>query len=65
MTSRQRDLIQFIGSHAESKGFPPTIREIASALSVSPSTVAEQFAGIERLGAIRRTPNVSRGIKIL
>jgi len=62
LTSRQRQVLQFISSYADSNGYPPSQREIAGYLKVSGTLpVMKHLGALERKGYIRRD-SVNRGI---
>ena len=62
LTSRQRQVLQFISSYADSNGYSPSQREIAGHLKVSGTLpVMKHLSALERKGYIRRE-NVNRGI---
>jgi len=62
LTSRQRQVLQFISSYADSNGYPPSQREIAGYLKVSGTLpVMKHLGALERKGYIRRE-SVNRGI---
>lgn len=62
LTSRQRQVLQFVTSFADSHGFSPSQREIAGHLKVSGTLpVMKHLAALERKGYVRRE-NVNRGI---
>ena len=64
-TARRRCICSFITEFATHHGFPPTLREIGAAVGIaSTSAVTYQILALERLGAIRREPRVSRSITV-
>ena len=64
LTQRQRQVLQFITSFADSNGYPPSQREIAGHLHVSGTLpVMKHLDALERKGYIKRE-NVSRGITL-
>ena len=60
-----QQILTYICTVRNEKGFPPTIREIASAMGCSASTVMKYLGELEEEGLIRRTPGSSRAIKVL
>jgi repressor LexA len=55
-------IIDFIDDHE----YPPTIREMQKALSVSSSSVVTYWLRkLEASGAIKVTPGISRGIRVM
>src|SRR2546425_5931714 len=66
VTRRQREILDFISTHLESKGYAPSFEEIARQFGFqSLATVHEHLTNLERKGYIRRTPNESRAIEIV
>ena len=64
LTQRQRQVLQFITSFADSNGYPPSQREIAGHLKVSGTLpVMKHLDALERKGYIKRD-NVNRGITL-
>lgn len=64
LTGRQRQVLDFIASHIDGSGYPPTQREIARHLGVSGTLpVAKHLAALERKGCLRRDEG-SRGIAL-
>ncbi|MDD7805821.1 MAG: transcriptional repressor LexA [Endozoicomonas sp. (ex Botrylloides leachii)] len=65
LTKRQAEILSLIKSYIEDSGFPPTRAEIAEILGFkSPNAAEEHLRTLERKGAIKITPGISRGIKI-
>ncbi len=66
ITSRQRQILQFILQHIEAKGYPPTVREIGEAVNLSSSsTVHAHLRALEDSGLIKRDAVLTRAIKLL
>ncbi|MEP6922415.1 MAG: transcriptional repressor LexA [bacterium] len=66
VTSRQRQVYDFISRFIEAHKQPPTIAEIGTQFKMSSSaSVHSILSALEREGLIRRIPNVSRGIELL
>ena len=66
VTSRQRQVYEFIARYLETHNQPPTIAEIGKQFQMSsPASVHSILSSLEREGFIRRIPNVSRGIEII
>ena len=64
LTQRQRQVLQFILSYSDSKGFPPSQRDIAKHLNVSGTLpVMRHLDALERKGYIKRE-SVNRGITL-
>ena len=66
LTARQRGVLDTIRSAVETRGYPPSMREIGEAVGLtSPSSVAHQLAALERKGFLRRDPNRPRAIEVV
>jgi repressor LexA len=65
LTPRQRKVLDVISASVESRGYPPSMREIGEAVGLtSSSSVAHQLATLERKGFLRRDPNRPRAIEV-
>ena len=65
LTGRQSEILRFIHDHCERNGYPPTVREIGSAVGLaSPSTVHAHLAKLESAGHIRRDPTKPRAMLV-
>jgi repressor LexA len=65
LTPRQRQILAMIHDWVDRHGYPPTMREIASAVGLaSPSSVAHQLRVLEEHGHIRRDARGSRAVDI-
>jgi repressor LexA len=66
LTRRQREILNYVSTYIEAKGYAPSFEEIAKQFSFqSLATVHEHLTNLERKGYIRRTPNESRAIEIV
>lgn len=66
LSNRQQMILDFIKSEVETKGYPPSVREIAKAVGLaSSSTVHGHLSRIESKGYIRRDPTKPRAIEII
>ncbi|MEA2495808.1 MAG: repressor LexA, partial [Thermoleophilaceae bacterium] len=66
LTTRQQQIFDFIKRHTNEKGYPPTVRDIGSAIGLtSSSTVHAHLANLERLGLLRRDPTKPRAMEVL
>ncbi len=65
LTARQEQVLAYIRESLRDNGYPPTVREICSALELSsPSTVHAHLANLERLGLIKRDPTKPRALDV-
>jgi len=66
LTDRQRLVLETIKESVESRGYPPSMREIGERVGLtSPSSVAHQLTTLERKGYLRRDPNRPRAIEVM
>jgi repressor LexA len=66
LTPRQEQVLEFIRESVRANGYPPTVREICTALRLSsPSTVHAHLANLERLGLIKRDPTKPRALDVV
>ena len=66
LTSRQRQILEYIIEYEKEHGYPPTIREICEAFGISsPRGVSKHLEALEKKGYIERSKGRSRGIRIL
>ncbi len=65
LTDRQIRILEVIRESVESRGYPPSVREIGEAVGLrSPSSVHAQLAQLERGGYLRRDPSRPRAIEV-
>ncbi|MFO7773859.1 MAG: transcriptional repressor LexA [Dehalococcoidia bacterium] len=66
LSVKQERIINFVTDFLHDKGYPPTIRDIATGCGISStSVVAYNLNKLEQAGYIRRHSDISRGIKFL
>ena len=66
LSAKQQQIIDFIGTFLEDRGYPPTIRDIVDGCGISSTSVVDYNLKIlEKEGYIRRHREVSRGIELL
>jgi repressor LexA len=66
LTERQKEVFEFLKDFLRERGFPPTLREIASHFGLGgPKAPQKTLNILERKGYIRRVPGGSRAIEIL
>lgn len=66
LTPRQRRVLEVIKATVESRGYPPSIREVGDAVGLaSSSSVAHQLKMLEQKGFLRRDPNRPRALEVL
>jgi repressor LexA len=65
LTDRQREILHFIVTQQQDRGFPPSVREIGEAVGLtSPSTVHSHLATLQKRGYLRRDPTKPRAIEV-
>lgn len=65
LTPRQRKMLEVIRDTIETRGYPPSIREIAEAAGLSSSSsVAHQLKVLESKGYLRRDPHRPRAMEV-
>jgi repressor LexA len=63
LTERQREILTFIVKETESRGFPPTIREIGEQMDIrSTNGVNDHLKALERKGYLNRGEQQSRSL---
>lgn len=66
LTLRQRRVLAVIRRSVETRGYPPSVREIGESVGLnSPSSVAHQLKVLEAKGLLRRDPNRPRAMEVL
>jgi repressor LexA len=65
LTKRQNEILLFLKGFLKKHSYPPTIREIASAFSISPKGAYDHIKALEKKEVIRCDLNRSRAIEIL
>lgn len=66
LTGRQRQILDYLITKAQEKGYAPSVREIASALGLrSPSTVHQHLTALEHKGHIHRNGERMRAVEIV
>lgn len=65
LTDRQQEILDFIDTENRNRGYPPSVREIGSAVGLtSPSTVHSHLNTLQKLGYLRRDPAKPRAIEV-
>lgn len=65
LTERQQTILNVIRTSVNTRGYPPSIREIGNAVGLtSTSSVAHQLRALERKGFLRRDPHRPRAVDI-
>lgn len=67
LTPRQLDVLRIVVRSIDTRGFPPTIREILAELGISPNsreTAHEHLARLEANGMLVRHARIARGLSL-
>ncbi|MFW2513557.1 transcriptional repressor LexA [Demequina sp. SO4-13] len=66
LTDRQRRILETIKDSVESRGYPPSMREIGESVGLtSTSSVKHQLSALETKGFLRRDPHRPRAIEVV
>ena len=65
LTTRQRQVLEFIDSEVRQRGYPPSVREIGEAVGLSSSsTVHAHLAALQDKGYLTRDPTKPRALEL-
>ena len=66
LTDKQQQILDFVNSEVEEKGYPPSVREICSAVGFkSTSTVHSYLEKLEKNGMILKDPTKPRALRVV
>jgi repressor LexA len=65
LTSRQKEIFDFVRAFIRERSFPPSVREIAKQFNIYPRAVFDHLKALERKGYLKRQASMSRGLEIL
>lgn len=66
LTERQQQVLDYIKTTVEARGYPPSVREIGEAVGLnSPSSVHHQLNSLVEAGMIKKDPSKPRAIMIV
>lgn len=66
ITNKQQEILDFISSFLEDRGYPPTVREIGKAVNLrSSASVHAQLNKLEQKGLIKKDATSSRAISVV
>lgn len=65
ITPPQRRTLEVIQALIEKNGFPPTMKDLAAALEITPASVYDQIKQLTRKGYIKREPRKARSIVVI
>jgi repressor LexA len=64
LTSRQREIFNFIRKFIREKGYPPSVREVGEHFNIYPRAAFDHLKALERKGYLKRRSSMSRGLEI-
>jgi repressor LexA len=65
LTSRQKEVFNFIRSFIKERGFPPSVREVAEHFDIYPRAAFDHLKALEKKGYLKRRGSMSRGLEVL
>jgi repressor LexA len=66
LTAVQRQILEFIRCFIDERGYVPSVREIQEGCGLSSTSVAHyNLQALARMGYLRRSPDVARGLELL
>jgi repressor LexA len=65
LTSRQKEIFNFVTAFIKERGYPPSVREIGEHFNIYPRAVFDHLKALERKGYLKRKGSTSRGLEIL
>jgi len=66
LSERQKNILKYIETYVDERGYPPSIREIGDRVGISSTSVVDyNLKVLEREGRIRRDREVSRGLELV
>lgn len=66
LSDRQQQVLDFIKETVETRGYPPSVREIGDAVGLSsPSSVHSQLSALVDMGVIKKDPTKPRAIVVV
>jgi len=66
LSERQNNILKYIRTYVDERGYPPSIREIGDRVGISSTSVVDyNLRVLEREGHIRRDREVSRGLELV
>ncbi len=65
LTSRQREIFNFVSTFIRKRGYPPSVREIGEHFNIYPRAVFDHLKALEKKGYLKRRGSMSRGLELL
>jgi len=65
-SQKQQQILEFLRQYLDEYRYPPSVRDIQKGCNISSTSVVDyNIRALQRLGYVRRSPDVSRGIELL
>ena len=65
LTSRQKEIFDFVRTFIKERGYPPSVREIGEHFNIYPRAVFDHLKALEKKGYLKRRGSMSRGLEVL
>jgi repressor LexA len=65
LTSRQREVFNFVRGFTKKRGYPPSVREIGEHFNIYPRAAFDHLKALEKKGYLKRRGSMSRGLEVL
>ncbi|NWF92843.1 MAG: repressor LexA [Syntrophaceae bacterium] len=65
LTSRQREIFDYIKGFIKERGYPPSVREVGEHFHIYPRAAFDHLRALEKKGYLKRRGSMSRGLEIL
>jgi repressor LexA len=65
LTTRQREVFDFVRNFIKERGYPPSVREIGEHFSIYPRAAFDHLKALEKKGYLKRQSSMSRGLEVL
>jgi repressor LexA len=65
LTSRQKEIFNFVREFIRARGYPPSVREIGEHFNIYPRAAFDHLKALEKKGYLKRQGSMSRGIEVL
>ena len=65
LTSRQREIFNFVREFIKERGYPPSVREIGEHFHIYPRAAFDHLKALEKKGYLKRRGSMSRGLEVL
>ena len=65
LTNRQAEVMRFISEFIGRNHYPPSVREVATAMDVTPNGAQCHLTALAKKGQLTRTSGIARSIRVL